>query len=145
MAIAPFPHTYTVTLANNGELGAPPRTRIAGGTPPQFGGSEAVWSPEELLVGAALLCLQTTFESMARRESLTIHGWQGSASGILDRTSEGPAFSVIRLDVELVTAIGDESRAEALLRTAEKRCIIGRALKAPTELTVHARPLALAS
>jgi organic hydroperoxide reductase OsmC/OhrA len=144
MAIAPFPHTYTVTLAN-GELGASPRAPIAAGTPPQFGGSDAVWSPEELLVGAALLCLQTTFESMARRESLAIHGWNGVAHGMLDRTSEGPAFSVIRMEVELVTAIGDESRAEAVLRNAEKRCIIGRALKAPIELAVRVRPIALAS
>jgi len=144
MAVAPFPHTYSVTLAN-GELAAAPRAPIAAGTPPQFGGSDAVWSPEELLVGAALLCLQTTFESMARREKLPIHGWQGAASGILDRTPEGPAFSVIKLDVELVTAPGDESRAEQLLRTAEKRCIIGRALKAPIELAVRIRPIALAS
>ena len=59
-----------------------------------------MWSPEELLVGAALLCLQTTFDALVRRESVRIHSRRGRATGTLDKTSEGPAFTAIRLEVD---------------------------------------------
>src|SRR5690606_35571801 len=76
MSVAPFPHHYTVSLSGD-ELLALPRAPIAAGAPPQFGGSEDVWSPEELLAGAVLLCLQTTFAAFAKRASLRVLDWQG--------------------------------------------------------------------
>jgi len=138
MAIAAFPHTYTVTLAG-GELAAPPRAPIAAGTPPQFGGTDRVWSPEELLAGAALLCLQTTYDAMARRDGIAEIGWHGAAIAILDKTPDGIAFTKIRLDVHVTTAAGDEHRVEATLRAAERRCIVARALRVPIELTLGIR------
>ncbi len=135
MPIAPFPHVYTVTLAN-GELAAPPRVNIATGAPPQFGGSERVWSPEELLVGAALSCLQSTFVAYAKRANLAIRAWSGRATGTLVKTPDGPRFSVLDLTVELATAPGDEALAEQTLRTAERACIVSRALAVPVHLSV---------
>ena len=60
MATTPFPHRYSVTLIAD-ELTEGPRERIRAGAPPQFGGVEDVWSPEHLLIAAALTCLKTTF------------------------------------------------------------------------------------
>jgi hypothetical protein len=82
--IAPFPHTYTVALEDR-QLRAPPRAPIAAGPPPQFGGSADVWSPEELLVAAALECLWTTFEAYASREQLAVARWSGRGTAVLDR------------------------------------------------------------
>ncbi|CAN5557597.1 hypothetical protein BH11MYX1_BH11MYX1_11690 [soil metagenome] len=135
---APFPHHYTVTLAD-GLLSSPPREPIALGPPPQFGGTDRVWSPEELLVGAVLECLWTTFDAYARHDALEVHGWSGSGVGVLEKGSPVPVFSSIALSVELVVAAADEERARRVLTTAEQHCIISNALKVPVTLQATVR------
>ena len=132
---APFPHRYTVTLVDR-QLAAPPRTPIAVGAPPQFGGSNEVWSPEELLVGAALECLWTTFEAYARHDQLEVAGWRGTGSGVLDKGASGPVFTSMTLTVEMTVALADVERARRVLETAEKHCIISNALR--VAITVQA-------
>ena len=135
---SPFPHQYTVTLADR-HLQAPPRAAIAVGPPPQFGGTDQVWSPEELLLGAVLECLWTTFEAYARRDGLEVQGWKGNVVGVLDKSPTGPVFTSIAQTVELTVAAADEERARRVLLTAEKHCIIANALRVPVTLAVEIR------
>lgn len=138
---APFPHNYTVELEDR-RLAAPPRTPIAVGAPPQFGGSAEVWSPEELLVGAALECLWTTFEAYARHDGLEVAAWRGTGSGILDKGPNGPVFTSITLAVEITVAPADIERARRILDTAEKHCIITNALRVAVTLQADIRSAA---
>ena len=131
--MTPFPHRYVVTLKDN-RLQAPPRDAIALGPPPQFGGTDRAWSPEELLVGATLECLWTTFAAFAKRDGLGVIDWSGTGTGILDRGQPVPAFTSITLAVELRVAPGDEDRARRILEKAEKNCIISNALRVPVKL-----------
>lgn len=133
--IAPFPHQYRVTV-DRGHIDAPPRVAIEGGAPPQFGGTDTVWSPEELLAGSVALCLWTTFDAFARREQLLVDGWRCAANAILDRGPEGPSFTAIRLQVTMVVAPERKEQAEALLLRAKKHCIVGNALRCPVELEI---------
>lgn len=146
MSVSPFPHRYSTTLVND-TLIAAPRTPIGIGAPTQFGGTDDVWSPEQLLVGAALSCLKTTFDAYAKHEDLVIHDWRGAGTGVLVKGREGPVFESIELDIELVTDAGHEERTRDLLATAERHCIISRALSAPVHVTarVVARPARAAS
>lgn len=134
MPIAPFPHRYAVTLDHD-TLAAGPRPPVPVGPPPEFGGDDTVWGPEHLLVGAALACLKTTFDAYARRERIAVHAWRGTATGVLAKGREGPVFTTLELEVELVTDPGDEARARAVLDTAERSCIVSRALSAPVHVT----------
>lgn len=139
--IAPFPHRYTVGLTE-GQLVAPPRAPIAAGPPPQFGGSDALWSPEELLVAATLECLWTTFAAYARHDQLDVRSFSGQGSAVLEKgtaTAPTPAFSSITLAVEVVVPVGEEERARRLLQTSEKRCIISNALSVPVVLEATVR------
>jgi organic hydroperoxide reductase OsmC/OhrA len=131
----PFPHHYRVTLANR-QLLAPPRVPIDAGPPPQFGGDEHRWSPEELLVGAVLECLWTTFEAFARRDKLQVNDWTGAGLATLDRGPHVPVFTSIALAVSVRVAAGDEERARTLLRKAEQQCIISQALNVPVIVDV---------
>ena len=132
--MTPFPHRYTVSLSNR-MLRASPREPVAVGPPPQFGGSDHDWSPEELLVGATLECLWTTFAALARRGGLAIHDFSGTGVGILDRGSPVPVFTSIELDVEVRVDAGEEERARSVLAKAETACIISHALNVPVKLT----------
>lgn len=138
MSIAPFPHRYVVTLEND-RLQALPRAAIPVGAPPQFGGAESVWSPEELLVGAVVTCLKTTFDSFARRESLAVARWKASGTGILAKGSSGPWFTEIMIHVSLETAPGREQEARRVLALAERNCILSKSVTCPVhvELTVQ--------
>jgi organic hydroperoxide reductase OsmC/OhrA len=140
----PFPHRYIVSLFE-GRLTAPPREPIAAGAPPQFGGSDRVWSPEELLVAAALECLWTTFEAYVRREGLVVRHWAGVGAGILDRAGKVPAFTSIQLSVHLEVDAGQEDRARALLARAESNCIIANALRVPVVVQASVDSYAVAS
>lgn len=131
--IAPFPHQYTVKLADR-QLLAESHVPIAAGPPAQFGGSDTVWSPEDLLVAATLECLWTTFEAYARHDKLEVQRWSGTGTATLEKGSPVPTFSSIKLNVELDVAAADVERARKLLNTAESRCIISNALKVPVVL-----------
>ncbi len=135
----PFPHHYTVKLEDR-RLAAPPRAPIAVGAPPQFGGSDEVWSPEDLLVGAALECLWTTFEAYARQDQLEFSGWRGTGSGVLDKGPTGPVFTSITLAVEMTVAAADIERARRVFDTAEKHCIISNALRVAITVQPDIRP-----
>jgi organic hydroperoxide reductase OsmC/OhrA len=136
--VAPFPHHYTVSL-EDGRLLAAPRAAIEVGAPPQFGGSDQVWSPEDLLVGAVLECLWTTFLAYARRDRLHVQSWRGSGTGVLDKARGGPTFTSIALTVEIVVAVGDEDRALGLLAKAEQHCIISNVLRVPVTVAASVR------
>jgi len=136
---APFPHRYAVSLEDR-RLVASPRAPIAIGPPPQFGGTDQVWSPEELLVGATLECLWTTFEAYARHDGLEVAAWRGDGVGVLDKGPTGPVFTSITLAVEMEVAAPDVERARRLLETAEKHCIISNALRVGVTMTATIRP-----
>jgi organic hydroperoxide reductase OsmC/OhrA len=139
MPIAAFPHHYAVTLTND-QLTADARAAIRMGAPPQFNGSEDVWSPEHLLVAAVLSCVKTTFDAYARREGIVVHGWRGNATGVLAKARPGPVFTSIDIEVEITTDSGAEARAAEVLAAAERDCIISRALSAPVHVTAKVTP-----
>ena len=136
--IASFPHRYHVQLGE-GMLRAPPRAPILLDAPPQFGGDDRAWSPEDLLIGAVVECLWTTFEAYARKEGIEVPGWTGDAVGVLDRGPGGPTFTSIAVTVELDVAADDEPRARQLLHTAADRCIVSRALRVPVTVEAQVR------
>lgn len=134
MPIAPFPHHYSVTLTNDA-LTAEPRAEIRMGPPPQFNGNAEVWSPEHLLVASVLSCLKTTFDAYARRAGVAIHQWRGIATGVLAKSSQGPVFTSIDLEIEIATDPGEEVRLQSVIAASERDCIIARALSAPVHVT----------
>jgi organic hydroperoxide reductase OsmC/OhrA len=142
----PLPHHYRVSLAN-GQLLAPPREPIAAGPPPQFDGSDRVWSPEELLVGAALECLWTTFLAFARHEKLVVHDWTGDGLAVLDRGPRMPVFTSIKLFPTVHVEPGDEDRARRVLLAAAERCIVSNALNVAVEVepTITTAPVQAAA
>lgn len=142
--MTPFPHRYRVTLSNQ-QLLAPPREPIAAGPPPQFGGTDRVWSPEELLVGAVLECLWTTFEAFARRERLEVHDWTGTGEAVLDRGARMPVFTSITLSVAMTVDAGDEARARRVLDKAEQSCIISNALAVQVQVAANITTMPLRS
>ncbi|HET7293437.1 MAG TPA: OsmC family protein [Vicinamibacteria bacterium] len=137
-AIEPFPHHYELKVTGTGDgqgrISAGARPDIVGGPPAQFGGRDDWWSPEHLLLGAVSLCLLTTFRALADARGVEVMDYSSQVKGILDRTSEGPAFTSIVLDVELKVPEGQKERAAELLERAKRICIVSHALRPPVDL-----------
>jgi organic hydroperoxide reductase OsmC/OhrA len=134
-------HRFEVTLTGTppagGTLAAGTRATIAGGAPPEFGGSAEPWSPEHLLVSAAALCFLTTTEWFARRAKLELQAFSCRAEGVVEKTPAGLAFTTIRLGVRATVPHGDAARAEALFATAKKHCLVSNSLRFPVELATE--------
>jgi organic hydroperoxide reductase OsmC/OhrA len=139
---SPFPHHYDVRLYGGSEgavLAADHRPEIVGGAPPEFDGRAEWWSPEHLLLSSVGLCLMTTFQAFARRARLHVAGYESRVEGVLDKTAAGLGFTTIRLKVELRVPEEDRARAEQLLQSAKRHCIVANALKLGVELEAEVK------
>ena len=111
------------------------RVAIAGGPPPEFGGSTIRWSPEHLLVSAAGLCFVTTLEWHARRHALELRDLRVRARGTVEKSATGLAFTGIERDVTAVGAAGQGDLARELIGRAEASCIVSASLRCPVRVT----------
>jgi organic hydroperoxide reductase OsmC/OhrA len=131
---SPFPHHYNVTLEAAdacAALSASGRPTIFGGAPPEFGGQPEWWSPEHLLLSSVALCLMTTVQALATRARVPILGYSSRAAGTLDKTPAGLAFTAVEVTARVTVPDEHVPRAETLIDTARKHCIISNALKVP--------------
>lgn len=109
-------------------------------TPPEFGGPEAFWSPEDLFVSSINICVLTTFLFFAQRQSLEFLSYQSEAEGTVEMVEGTFMFTqvVVRPRVE----VKDEEMATAVgqaLEKAEKHCLISSSVK--TQVTVEPQVL----
>jgi len=97
--------------------------------PPQFGGLEGRWTPEDLLMIALASCFTTTFHAIAADSKFEYTDLQVEAEGTVSKTDPGYCFSEIVIRPSLT--IPDEElreRANSLLQKAKSLCLISRAL-----------------
>ena len=136
---SPFPHHYDVQVSSGSAgaiLAGGRRPEIVGGPPPEFDGRPEWWSPEHLLLSAAGLCLMTTFQAFAARAGLRVEDYESRVDGVLDKTAAGLAFTSIAITVDVRVAESDRTRAEQLLQSAKRHCIVANSLKTAVELQV---------
>ncbi len=97
--------------------------------PPQFGGIEGRWTPEDLLLTAIGSCFATTFRVLAEYSSLPYADLEVEVAGSVQKVSSGYAFHQIVTRPHLTTAPGtDQERALRLLHKTQELCLITRAL-----------------
>jgi len=133
-------HRYETTVewtdARRGNLTAPPRASITMGAPPEFGGTDDVWSPEHLCVAAVNACVMLTFIAIAANSKVVFRKYSASATGTLEKV-EGRGPVITRVVVKPHVTIGadvDRAKVDRLLKMAEKNCYISNSLHAQVAL-----------
>jgi organic hydroperoxide reductase OsmC/OhrA len=133
-------HQYETTVqwtdARRGTLSAPSRPAIVTGAPPEFGGSDDVWSPEHLCVAAVNSCVMLTFIAIATNSKVPFRAYAGAAVGTIEKV-EGRGFVITRVVVKPRITIGpevDRAKVERLIKMAEKNCLISNSLHAEITL-----------
>jgi organic hydroperoxide reductase OsmC/OhrA len=85
--------------------------------PPQFGGLEGRWTPEDLLLCAIASCFTTTFRVLAENSKWEYTELQVEAAGTVDKADSGYSFSHIILRLHLkILAEPERARAFHLLQ-----------------------------
>jgi peroxiredoxin-like protein len=98
-------------------------------TPPQFGGIEGRWSPEDLLLSAVASCFTSTFHVLAEHSSFHFTDLEVEVQGCVNKSESGYMFSeiVVQPTVKISTD-EDRMRAERLMEKAKRLCLVSRAL-----------------
>lgn len=134
-----FPIEYAIELHKNDggpmEVSAAHRPHLVVGPPPEFGGSDALWSPEHLLVAALASCMTSTFTALADRAAVRVGSYKCQAHGILDRVEGRIAFASMHLAVEIRVLGDDVERTRALVEDAKSHCFVAASLRCPVVLT----------
>jgi peroxiredoxin-like protein len=130
-------HTYKVTAWwSAGKTGlaksesAPNAIHFA--APPQFGGLEGRWSPEDFLLCALTACFTTTFRALAEYSKFDYIDLEVEAKGTVRKAESGYAFEQITLRPTLTLSEEKERPlGERIMDKAKRLCLISRAIATP--------------
>lgn len=104
-------------------------------TPPEFKGHEGIWSPEDLFVASANVCLMTTFLAVAERAGLALAAYESVAEGRLELVEGKFQFTTIVIRPSITLKSGsDTDKAKELIEKAERNCLISNSMKATVTL-----------
>ena len=97
--------------------------------PPEFGGMEGRWTPEDLLLAALASCFTTTFRVIAGYSMFEYTDLQVEVEGTVCKSETGYSFSGITLR-PTVTIQCEEMRDRALnlLQKTKTACLVSKAL-----------------
>jgi peroxiredoxin-like protein len=97
--------------------------------PPEFGGLQGRWTPEELLLTALASCFTTTFHAIAESSKFEYTDMAVEMEGTVHRADTGYCFSEIVMRPCLtIRAEEQRERAISLLQKAKSLCLVSRAL-----------------
>lgn len=104
-------------------------------TPPEFKGHPNIWSPEDLFVASANICLMTTFLAFAERAGLAFSSYESEAEGKLELVEGKFQFTAITLKPTItLKSAADVGKAKELIEKAEANCLISNSMKAQVTL-----------
>ena len=104
-------------------------------TPPEFKGHGGIWSPEDLFVASANICLMTTFLAVAERAGLAFSAYESTAEGRLELVEGKFQFTAITIRPSITLRPGgDAAKAKELIEKAEHNCLISNSMKATVTL-----------
>jgi organic hydroperoxide reductase OsmC/OhrA len=136
-----FPRRYSLSLsrtsASRVRVDSPARP-VLHGAAPELDGSVDAQSPEHMLLSSLGLCMLTTFEAFAARDGIDIHAWSAKASGTVEPTPEGLAFTSIVLELDMVIT-GNVDRVEDTLEDAKQYCLVLNSLRIPVVVETQLR------
>lgn len=107
-------------------------------TPPEFGGPEGVWSPEDLLSSAVASCIMASALFFLERGKIAFNSYKSKGVGHMEKGPTGLVFS--RIAVEVTLELEDPTQADAAHKAvvqAEKTCPLSNSLNCPVELSIN--------
>ncbi len=134
-------HTYNTSLIwvtgeDEGIIKSGTRMPLLFGPPPEFNGTDTVWSPEHLLLASVSSCYTTTLRYFVKLLKLNIHDYKMDAEMIITKEGASPfSVSKIILNPHIVFAHTPAPNViDNLLSKAKRYCIISNSVNAEIEV-----------
>ena len=134
--------TYETTMewteGKRGTAACEGKSPVEISTPPEFGGPEGFWTPEDLLTSAVAGCIMTSTLFFAERAKITMRSYAIQAAGTMEKTATGLAITKVAIAVEITLESPEQADAmRKAVEQAEKTCPISNSLNCPVELTMN--------
>jgi organic hydroperoxide reductase OsmC/OhrA len=117
-------------------LGAPGMPDIEITPPPEFHGTQGIWTPEHLFVASVSCCYVTTFLAIAELSNLEFSAISCGATGKLEKVG-GSGFEVTEITLRpnlVLRHTRDLERAGRILEKAERNCLISKSIRSAVRL-----------
>jgi len=113
-----------------GELESVNKPILSFACPPEFGGEEGFWTPEDFFTGAVNTCFMTTFLSLLERKKLKIKSYSSKAEGIA-KTLKGKLIFVEVYLTPFIFIPGETKKEDITytLEEARKLCPVSSSIK----------------
>ena len=122
-----------------GETRSPGKPTIEVATPPEFGGPENIWTPEDLLTSSVATCIMTSALFFLQRSKIALRSYASEATATMEKGPTGLAITGVK--VAVTVALEDASQVDAARKAverAEKTCPISNSLNCPVSLELQA-------
>jgi organic hydroperoxide reductase OsmC/OhrA len=134
MKIEPVEYQYQTHLKwsenKKGILGCEAKPDILVACPPEWGGHQGIWSPEDLFVGSVEVCVMTTFLWLAKKENVKFSLFESKATAIAQMVDNSFQFSSINIFVKLnVFNQLDKNKIEDIFSRINDWCVISKSIK----------------
>jgi len=117
------------TEARKGRLSCAGKPDLEVATPPEFGGHEGIWTPEDLFVASVNVCVMATFLYYRAKMGIGLVAYESEAEGVLESAEGGIKFTRATIRPRVVVATeGDRQKAEEALRLSDEDCLISRSM-----------------
>ena len=115
--------------------GEKPAIKVA--TPPEFGGPENIWTPEDLLTSAVATCIMTSALFFFERAKIQLRSYKSKATATMEKTPAGLAITRIAIAASIeLDDMEQEAAVRKAMEQAEKSCPLSISLTCPVELAV---------
>ena len=107
--------------------------------PPEFGGKETEWSPEDLLAASVESCLLLSLKFWVNRGKVDMKTYSSKTRLDMDRTPQGLRFQ--GCEIEITATVGTEediAKLEDAAHKAEGTCPVSNALNFAVKVAVNA-------
>ena len=121
-----------------GETRCEGKPAIEVATPPEFGGPEGIWTPEDLLTSAVATCIMTSALFFTERAKIQLRAYKSKATATMEKTPAGLAITRMAVVVSIeLEDMAQEAAVRKAMEQAEKTCPLSSSLNCPVELTVN--------
>jgi len=144
MEIKPIVHEYKTQLTWTGEkkgtLGCEGKPDIKGACPPEFGGHEELWTPEDMFVGSMELCAMATFLWLAEKKRLDIISYTSETLGKASMSDGKMRFTTIEVRPKVVVPRDDDIQtARDLFDSIDRWCLITNSISTKIDILPEIR------
>jgi organic hydroperoxide reductase OsmC/OhrA len=104
-------------------------------SPPEFKGIAGRWTPEDMFVASAEICLMSTFLSVGGRKKIPLVSYKSEAEGMLEFVDGKYRFTKIRIAPEIkVEKEWTCHQVEEVLHEAHVNCLIANSMSTLVEI-----------